>query len=252
LAGGECAAYCRYCFRRVWLAAAPGFIAGRDLEQALAYLAAHPEIHEILVSGGDPLTADNIHLEELFCLLRQARPGSLLRICTRIPITNPSRFDDETIALFRRFRPLRLSLHINHPRELTTLARERLTACVDAGIPAHVQTVLLRDVNDNAALLAELFRECLTLGLTPYYLFQLDLAPGTAHFRVPLRRGLELYRELTALISGLGLPAYAVDLPGGGGKIRLHEGVIAGEKETPAGRVYLLRDSNGHLWEYPY
>jgi lysine 2,3-aminomutase len=252
LAGGACAAYCRYCFRRVWLASSPGFIGGGELEESLAYLAAHPEIREILVSGGDPLTADNARLEELFCLLRQARPGLLLRVCSRMPVTSPSRLSGETLSLFRRFRPLRLSIHINHPRELAPLTRERLAAAVDGGIPVHTQTVLLRGVNDDAALLADLFRECLNAGLTPYYLFQADLAPGTAHFRVPLKRGLEIYGELSALVSGLALPAYALDLPGGGGKIRLCEGIIAGEKMTPAGLVYLLRDNNGKLWEYPY
>jgi lysine 2,3-aminomutase len=114
-----------------------------------------------------------------------------------------------------------------------------------------VQTVLLRGINDDPPVLAELFRDCVDLGLNPYYLFQLDLAPGTRHFRVPLKQGLALYRELKTLISGLGLPVYAVDLPGGGGKIPLHEDVIAGEKETPRGSVYLLKDPKGGLWEYP-
>jgi lysine 2,3-aminomutase len=251
LAGGACCGYCRHCFRRVWLAAAPLFIQPRELDAALAYLAAHPEIGEVLVSGGDPLAAANETLEALFRHLRQVRPGVLLRLCTRAPVTNPSRLDDETIALFQKFRPLRLSVHINHIRELASPSGERLAACAEAGIPVHVQTVLLRGVNDDPALLAELFRACLDRGLSPYYLFQLDLAPGTAHFRVPLKEGLAIYGELTHLISGLGLPAYAVDLPGGGGKIRLHEGIIAAEKITAAGKVYLLRDGSGKLWEYP-
>jgi lysine 2,3-aminomutase len=122
---------------------------------------------------------------------------------------------------------------------------------VDAGIPVHVQTVLLGGINDDPALLAQLFRDCLDMGLSPYYLFQLDLAPGTAHFRVPLKRGLAIYRELSGLVSGLGLPAYTVDLPGGGGKIRLHENVIAGEKETADGFVYILKDNSGKEWYYP-
>ncbi|MDR2796848.1 MAG: radical SAM protein, partial [Treponema sp.] len=126
-----------------------------------------------------------------------------------------------------------------------------LTACVDQGIPVHVQTVLLRGINDDAGVLATFFRECLDLGLSPYYLFQLDLAPGTAHFRVPLKTGLILYQELKERISGLGLPVYAVDLPGGGGKIPLHEKVIAGEREEPRGTAYLLQGPNGKLWPYP-
>ncbi|MDR2479886.1 MAG: radical SAM protein [Treponema sp.] len=253
LASGACAEYCRYCFRRVWLSAAPAFISNSELEPALAYLASHLEIREILVSGGDPLTGDNDRLRELFRALRETRPGILLRICTRVPVTLPSRLDDGTIALLREFHPLRLAVQINHSRELAGHCRKVLAACIAAGFPVLVQTVLLRGVNDNAAVLAELVRNCLDLGLTPYYLFQLDLAPGTAHFRVPLKQGLAVYRELAALLGDdcFAPPAYAVDLPGGGGKVLLGEDVIAGEKTTAAGRVYLLRDKQGKLWEYP-
>jgi len=251
LAGGTCAGFCRYCFRRVRLSSPAGFISSGELASILSLLEARQEIREILVSGGDPLTGTNGQLEELFGKLRKARPGILIRLCTRSPITSPTRLGPETIALLARFRPLRIVTHINHPRELAPDARTVLASAVEAGIPVHVQTVLLRGVNDNAETLAQLFRECLNLGLSPYYLFQLDLAPGTAHFRVPLREGLSIYRNLELLISGLGLPAYAVDLPGGGGKIRLSGESIAGEKDTPSGRVYLLKDRNGKLWEYP-
>lgn len=251
LAGGACAGYCRHCFRRVWLSGAPAFISAGELGPVLEYLTAHPEIGEALVSGGDPLTADNEQLEKLFRSLREARPGILLRVCTRVPITNPARLDEKTMALFQRFRPVRLAVQINHPRELAALSRERLAACAAAGLPVLVQTVLLRGVNDDPAVLAELFRDCVAWGLNPYYLFQLDLAPGTAHFRVPLKQGLAIYRELSALVKGPQLPAYAVDLPGGGGKIRLGENVIAGERMGASGPVYLLRDRNGKHWEYP-
>jgi len=175
----------------------------------------------------------------------------MLRVCTRVPITKPSRLDNNTIALFAKFSPLRVVVQINHPRELSAPSRTALAACVDANIPVLVQTVLLRGINDNPELLAQLFSSCLELGLSPYYLFQLDLAPGTAHFRVSLKRGIEIYRDLGGLISGPRLPAYALDLPGGGGKIRLHENVIAGEKNTPKGYVYILKDNNGKEWNYP-
>jgi lysine 2,3-aminomutase len=246
LAARTCAGYCRHCFRRVWIAASASSVT-TDLPAALAYLAAHPEIREILVSGGDPLTLNNAALGDLFVQLRKARPDILLRVCTRVPITEPLRLDSETIALFAQFRPLRVVAHINHQRELSAASRAVLSACVNAGIPVHVQTVLMRGINDNAAQLALLFRDYLDMGLSPYYLFQMDLAPGTAHLRVPLKQGLAIYRELGGLISGLGLPAYAVDLPGGGGKIRLHNNVIAGEKEG----VYILKDNSGGEWEYP-
>jgi lysine 2,3-aminomutase len=251
LAGGACAGYCRYCFRRVWISRPPRFIGREELVPVLAYLKAHPEIREILISGGDPLTAADAPLAELFSTLRDTRPGIFIRLCTRVPITNPSRLTEETIKLLRAYRPLRMVIHSNHPRELSGPAREALRACVDRGIPVHVQTVLLRGINDDPELLASFFRECIDLGLSPYYLFQLDLAPGTAHFRVPLKTGLALYRELKERISGLGLPVYAVDLPGGGGKIPLHEAVIAGEREDLGGTVYLLKGADGKLWPYP-
>jgi lysine 2,3-aminomutase len=252
LAGGSCAGYCRYCFRRVWMAASPGtFIGEAELVPVLAYLRVHPEIREILLSGGDPLTAEEDALDRLCGRLREARPGALLRLCTRAPVTDPARLSPALIETLACRRPLRMAVHINHPRELSPPTRQGLASCVEAGIPVHVQTVLLRGINDNPETLEELFRECLDLGLSPYYLFQLDLAPGTRHFRVPLREGLGIYQKLSNRISGLGLPAYAVDLPGGGGKVRLHEGIIAGEREEREGRVYLLRGSGETLWPYP-
>jgi lysine 2,3-aminomutase len=245
LAGGQCAGFCRYCFRRARMNAA--FISSAELEPILAYLKSRPVIREILVSGGDPLTADNGKLEELFGKLCKARPDILIRLCSRVPVTDPKRLSPQSIDLFRRYRPLRLVTHINHAKELSPDARVALASLVEAGIPVHVQTVLLKGINDDAETLALLFRECLNLGLSPYYLFQLDLAPGTAHFRVPLRKGLAIYRELERHISGLALPTYAVDLPGGGGKIRLSEDAIAGEEDG----VLLLKGHDGKLWEYP-
>jgi len=245
LAGGTCAGFCRYCFRRARMNAA--FISDAELEPALAYLESRPAIREILVSGGDPLAANDEELEELFWKLRNRRPDVLIRLCSRAPVTDPKRLKDETIDLFCRYGPLRLVTHINHAKELSPDARVALSFLVSAGIPVHVQTVLLKGINDNTETLAQLFRECLNLGLSPYYLFQLDLAPGTAHFRVPLRKGLAIYRELERNFSDLALPTYAVDLPGGGGKIRLSEDAIAGED----GGVLLLKGHDGKLWRYP-
>jgi lysine 2,3-aminomutase len=228
------------------------FITAGDLEPVLAYAAGHPEIRELLLSGGDPLTATDERLEWLFQGLRSRRPLSL-RICTRLPITTPNRITANLVSLLSRYRPLRMAVHINHPRELSPKSRRVLTSIAETGLPVLVQTVLLKGVNDKASTLSTLFRECRNLGLIPYYLFQLDLAPGAAHFRVPLKQGLGLYQELleTELIPGTLVPAYAVDLPGGGGKIRLSEESIAGEEERPEGRAYLLKDKNGKLWPYP-
>jgi lysine 2,3-aminomutase len=258
LAGGACAGYCRHCFRRARLSAGAAFIGGEELPPVLAYLKSHPEIRELLLSGGDPLTAPDRALEGLFIRLRTARPDLSLRICSRLPVTDPERIGAGLAGLFRRFMPLRVAVHINHPRELSGESRRAFASLTGAGIPVLVQTVLLKGINHRAETLAELFRDCADLGLRPYYLFQLDLAPGIAHFRLPLKQGLALYRELQSRWarlrdrpSGAELPAYAVDLPGGGGKIRLSEDSIAGEEDRPGGRVCLLRAPDGKLWEYP-
>jgi lysine 2,3-aminomutase len=233
------------------------FITGDELASVSACLAARREIREVLVSGGDPLTAEDDALEGLFRRLREARTAApedggplSIRICTRVPITNPRRLSGDTIGLFSQYKPLRMAVHINHVRELSPETRQVFAACAAAGVPVLVQTVLLRGVNDDAAVLAELFQECRRLGLIPYYLFQLDLAPGTAHFRVPLKQGLALYRKLRDFPDGE-RPVYAVDLPGGGGKIRLDEDSVAGEGEEPGGPVYYLKGPDGRLWAYP-
>jgi lysine 2,3-aminomutase len=223
------------------------FIAEDELGPVLSYLGVHPEIRELLVSGGDPLTAPDEELESLFAQVRRHNRALALRVCTRVPVTDPRRLDAGLIELCRRYRPLRFSVHINHPRELSPPTRLALEALAGAGIPVLVQTVLLKGVNDSAATLSSLFRECRGLGLLPYYLFQLDLAPGAAHFRVALRRGLALYRELQKAPAGAEPPVYAVDLPGGGGKIPLSEEKIAGER----GDALLLKAPDGSLWAYP-
>jgi lysine 2,3-aminomutase len=256
LAGEKCAGYCRYCFRRIWIARKQSsqektFINEEALPPILEYLKTHTEIQEVLVSGGDPLTASDEQLAWLFRELRGVRQKLLLRLCTRAPITNPARLTSRLIELLASVRPLRMAIHLNHPKELAEPARKALGACLSAGLPILVQTVLLRGINDKAELLARLFQECAEAGLSPYYLFQLDLAPGTAHFRVPLKQGLDIYRELGRRVSNKTLPVYAVDLPGGGGKLRLQDGVIAGFQQDPRGQVYALNLPNGKFWTYP-
>jgi lysine 2,3-aminomutase len=234
------------------MSAPGGFITSAEMAPILAYLGEHREIREILVSGGDPLTADDRTLEGLFAKLRETGPDRALRVCTRVPITAPEQISPALIGLFTQYQPLRLSVHINHPRELSPESRQVFKTLTEAGIPVLVQTVLLKGVNSKAEILKTLFRDCLALNLRPYYLFQLDPAPGTAHFRLPLKQGLSLYQELQALWgSAPGLPPYALDLPGGGGKIRLSPESLGGTEDRAQGRVYLLRDAGGKLWPYP-
>ena len=245
-ASGECPVFCRYCFRRSLLRQERGFISAPEQEEVRRYLLAHPEVREVLVSGGDPLTASTPKLEALFKRLRAGREGILIRLCTRAPVTLPGRVDDELVAMLARFKPMRIVIHINHPAEISPFFAERIEALLRAGIPVRSQTVLLRGINDSADTLEELFASLVKIGVDPYYLFQGDLAAGTAHFRVPLSRGLGIYEELRKRLSGLELPRYAVDAPDGGGKMYLPESVIGLEEG-----FWLLKSPDGSLHRYP-
>jgi len=245
-ATGQCFLFCRHCYRRSLLSSELHFLDGAALATLSEYLTAHPEVREVLISGGDPLTATDAQLAALLEAIRSAPRPVLVRICTRAPVVLPARITPEFVDLLKRFRPLTVVLHINHPKELSTQFLEKTEALLQAGIPLHSQTVLLRGINDAPDILIELFSTLNLKGIHPYYLFQGDLAPGTAHFRVPLSRGLAIYEALRRELSGLELPRYAVDAPGGGGKIYLPEG-IAGRKAE----FWLLRASDGSIHEYP-
>ncbi|HBK58235.1 MAG TPA: radical SAM protein [Spirochaetaceae bacterium] len=245
-ATGQCFLFCRHCYRRSLLSSERHFLDGATIEALSKYLTTHPEIREVLVSGGDPLTATDAQLAALLETIRSVRQPILIRICTRAPIVLPARITPALVDLLKRFRPLTVVLHINHPKELSTQFLEKAEALLGAGIPLHSQTVLLRGINDRPEILTELFSTLNLRGIHPYYLFQGDLAVGTAHFRVPLSRGLAIYEVLRRDLSGLELPRYAVDAPGGGGKIYLPEG-IAGQKADS----WLLLASDGSIHEYP-
>ncbi|MDR1747428.1 MAG: KamA family radical SAM protein [Spirochaetaceae bacterium] len=253
LATGSCICYCRHCFRRVYTSREEGFITPAETAEVCAYLSSHPEIAEILVSGGDPLTASDSALADLLGDIRRASPDIIIRIGTRAPVFLPSRFTPELLELFRAQRPLWIIPHINHPAELAPESADALCRIRDSGISMQSQTVLLRGVNDSVPVLVRLFNRLTALGVKPGYLFQGDMAPGTSHLRVPLRKGLELYRQLRGELSGLSTPVYAVDLPGGGGKFNLLEIESGSVTETPDG--WLFRRSGdgreGGEWFYP-
>jgi lysine 2,3-aminomutase len=245
-AAGDCPLFCRHCFRRSLLPQEEGFIDDEGIEALGSYLEAHDEVREVLVSGGDPLTASDLRLEALFSRIRKAREGIVIRLCSRAPVSLPDRVDASLVALLRKYRPLKLVVHVNHPAELSPGFIAAASSVLDAGIPTLSQTVLLRGVNDSAGILVELFSELSRLGILPYYLFQGDLAAGTAHFRVPLSRSLAIYGELRRALSGLELPRLAVDAPGGGGKLYLPESVRGRE-----GDFWILEGPDGRLHRYP-
>ncbi len=243
----QCALYCRYCFRRRFTGDGTGGLGKHELEKIRRYLVEHPEVHEVILSGGDPLTLNDQQLQELFNLLQDV-PGNLVfRLSTRMPSVLPGRISPRLVELLGRIENLWLVLHVNHPAEFTDEFRKSVAAFADAGIPMVSQTVLLRGVNDSKQILTQLFHQLLESRIKPYYLFQGDLAAGTSHFRVNLKEAVKLYRNLRMTVSGLALPSFAVDLPAGGGKILLNPDSITGEEEDD----YLLKDYEGRIFRYP-
>ena len=216
LAAGDCACFCRYCTRARTAGKAPA-----DPARALAWLRKTPEIRDVLVSGGDPLTLGDARLERLLKALRRIPHVELIRIGTKIPATLPQRITPALVRMLKKYRPLWLSLHFTHPAELTSRTAAACRRLLDAGIPLVNQTVLLRGINDDFETLRRLNEGLLTLGVKPYYLHQGDLAAGTAHLRSTVARGRAILRQMCGTVTGYAVPLFMFDRPGGGGKVPL-------------------------------
>ncbi|MBI4701366.1 MAG: KamA family radical SAM protein [Deltaproteobacteria bacterium] len=221
LASAQCAVHCRFCTRSRLVGRRRDSPAPAGFEPAMRYLAQHPEIREVIVSGGDPLLLATDHLAALCARLRRIAHIEVLRLATRVPAALPSRVTAELVRALRRYHPIWVMTHFNHPRELTAAAEQACRRLVDAGFPVMNQTVLLRGVNDRASVLASLFRGLVRWRVRPYYFFQMDPVRGAAHLRTPLAAGVELMAALQGKLSGIALPKLVVDTPGGGGKVPL-------------------------------
>lgn len=219
LATDRCAVYCRFCTRSRMVGDGGGAIPLAELEPAMAWLTAHPEVRDVIVSGGDPLTLSTERLVRLLARVRAVPSVETIRLATRVPVTLPQRITRELVRALRPCHPLWVMTHFNHPKELTS---ESLRACerlVDGGFPVMNQTVLLRGVNDDASTLETLFRGLVRARVKPYYLLQMDPVKGTGHLRTPLAKGIELMERLQGRLTGLALPKLIVDTPGGLGKV---------------------------------
>ncbi len=247
----ECALYCRHCFRRYFASRRSGVLTGTQIKDIAGYLREHPEVHEVILSGGDPLVLPDTQISDILTGISSGinRP-LVIRMATRIPVVLPRRITAELISILTTPQTLFVITQFNHPREITAESSRAVKDLVSAGIPVMNQTVLLKGVNDNTDVLAQLFQGLLDIRVKPYYLFQGDLAAGTSHFRVPLSRGFDIMRELRRTISGLAMPVYAVDLPGGGGKIPLNENYLSHHADGwftfigPDGRQYRYPDES--------
>jgi lysine 2,3-aminomutase len=221
-----CAVHCRFCFRREFVGQPARALAADQVEAAYAYLAAHPEVWEVILSGGDVLALPDAFLADALARLRAIPHVRVIRIHTRVPAVLPARLTDDLAALLRAYAPTYLVAHVNHPREVTPAFAVAVGRLVDRGVPVLSQSVLMRGVNDEAPTLEALFRALVEARVKPYYLHHPDLARGTGHFRVSIARGRRLMRELRGRVSGLCLPTYVLDVPGGLGKVPLSESYV--------------------------
>jgi lysine 2,3-aminomutase len=219
LALDRCAVYCRHCNRRRLVGQDDGVIAKQQLETAIDYIRRTQQIRDVLISGGDPLTLSTEKLEWIVSSVRAVEHVDIVRIGTRVPVAMPMRIDDELVNMLKRYHPLYINTHFNHPKEITADAIAACNKLADAGIPLGNQTVLLRGINSDAKIIESLNRQLLKMRVKPYYLFQGDPVQGTDHLRTPVGAGIEIMERLRGRITGMGIPQLVIDAPGGGGKI---------------------------------
>lgn len=246
LATGFCSAYCRYC-TRTHLVAKEKVHFNRDWEQALNYIREHSEIRDVLISGGDPLTMPTVMLKNLLTELRAIPHVEILRIGTKVPVVLPQRITPELTRMLKQFHPLMISIHFMHPVELTPETSEACTRLADAGIPLGSQTVLLKEINDDVTTMKSLMQGLLKIRVRPYYLYQCDPIPGSAHFRTPVSKGIEIIKGLRGFTSGYAVPNFVIDAPGGGGKIPLIPDYFQGRTNENL----VLKNYEGNIFCYP-
>ncbi|MEI7958143.1 MAG: KamA family radical SAM protein [Verrucomicrobiota bacterium] len=243
----RCASYCRYCTRSRVVSGAGEQELHIDFEQAFRYLEAHTEVRDVLLSGGDPLLLSDDRLESILRRLRSIEHIEFVRIGSRIPIFLPQRVTPELCQMLQRYHPLWMSVHVNHPRELTVEVRDALGRLADHGIPLGNQSVLLSGVNDSVETMTELVQKLLRCRVRPYYLYQLDLILGSSHLQVPVSKGIEIIEGLRGHTTGYAIPQYVIDAPGGGGKVPIN----------PDYQIYrddekiVIRNYEGQVFEYP-
>ncbi len=227
-----CQVYCRFCFRREKVGQGADMLSESELDGALAYIAAHPEVNEVILSGGDPLVLSDRRLGEIMQRLAAIPHLQAIRFHTRVPLVEPARITPALLNILNVRPAVYIVVHVNHVAELSIEVCKNLALIARSGIPLLSQTVLLKGVNDDVELLAKLFRTLIANRVKPYYLHHLDRARGTSHFRVSIKRGQAIMRSLRGKLSGIAQPTYVIDMPGGYGKV-------------PIGPSYLSEKSDG-------
>ncbi|MBN1760330.1 MAG: KamA family radical SAM protein [Chitinispirillaceae bacterium] len=244
-----CSTYCRYCTRSRMVGnhAIQLHSYRKRMLRALSYIASNPSIRDVLLSGGDPLTLDDMRIEWILGELRKIPHVEIIRIGTKAPVVLPQRITGKLISMLKRYHPLWMSIHFTHPYEITPEVRRACTMLADAGIPLGSQTVLLSGINDDTATLRALYHSLMKIRVKPYYLYQCDPITGSAHFRTPVAKGIEIISDLQGNTSGYAVPRYVIDAPGGGGKIPIEPNRQYGRKKSEL----ILVNYEGKLFVYP-
>ena len=243
----RCAAYCRYCTRSRLVSNAQDYNFHPEYEQGLRYIEAHPEIRDVLLSGGDPLLLSDKKLEHLISRLRAIKHVEFIRIGSRIPVFLPQRITPELCEVFKKYGPIWMSIHVNHPRECTAELKAACERLSFAGVPLGNQSVLLKGVNDDADVMKALVHRLLRMRVRPYYLYQMDLITGGSHFKVDVRKGIEIIRALRGHTTGYAVPQFTIDAPGGGGKVPVNPDYV----ESITDDEVVFRNFQGERYRYP-
>jgi lysine 2,3-aminomutase len=241
-----CAMYCRFCTRSRVVGTTAGFSRPANIDAALEYIRKHRKIRDVLISGGDPLTLSDARLDEVLGKLRSIKHVEFIRIGTRNPVTLPYRITDSFCEVMKKHKPVWMSMHFNHPKEVTPAVKRACGMLADSGVPLGSQTVLMKGINDRPAIMKKLFHELLKTRVRPYYIYQCDPVKGTAHFRTPVSAGIQIIEKLRGHTTGYAVPTFVVDGPGGGGKIPLMPNYVVSQRNGQ----WQLRNFSGKVFTY--
>jgi len=246
LATEHCAMYCRHCTRRRLVGEHNESEASNKFDAAIDYIRSNRKIRDVLISGGDPLTLEDEALEALLKAVSSISHVEFLRLGTRVPVTLPQRITEKLINILKKYSPVWMSIHFNHPKEITKRCKIACDMLVEAGVPLGSQTVLLRGINDRPYIMKKLMHDLIKIRVRPYYIYQCDPVRGTQHFRTPVACGINIMEKLRGYTSGYAVPTYVVDGPGGGGKIPIGPNYILSQAKGK----YVLRNYKGKIYTY--
>ena len=246
MVNNHCPIICRFCTRKRKIGF-PGIVTRETLRQGIDYIRRHTEIRDVILSGGDPLLVPDKELDRILSELRSIPHLEIIRIGTRVPGTLPQRITEDLCSILKKYHPLYFNIHFNHPDEITPEVEKACNMLADAGIPLGSQTVLLDGVNDDAKVMRELMVKLLKMRVKPYYIYQADMTLGTDHFRTTVEKSLSIMKDLQGHISGMGVPYFVIDAPGGGGKVRLLPNMVLEHNE----KEVVIKNYEGKIFRYP-